>query len=497
MPTLDDLDPPRLKQAAKLLERENTKLAKKVIELEARVRTLENKEPTQLELLIAELERQLADRNRRLFGDSSERRAGDEPRKVRRSQRGHGPHVQRELPMLEERHELDAADQTCPSCGKELVAWDGQTEDSDEVDVIERRFVIVKHRRQKYRCTCGACVETAPTAPRLIPGGRYSSRFAVAVAIAKYTDHLPLERQTTMMQRQGLIVTSQTLWDQIEALAAKLEPLYVRLGQYIRSQPVIGADETPWKMLWSRARHSNKRWYAWALCASDAAFYQIEDSRSAEAGARVLGDFAGTAIVDGYSAYPAIQKMLGGRFRIAACHAHARRKFYEIQPLHPAECDEVLDLWAELYGVERETKDLSPDERLDARRTRAGPILKRIQQWALSIRALPESPLAKAIAYLGAMWNGLQVFLDDPNVSLDNNAVERALRAVVVGRKNHYGSKSRRGTEVAALFYSLIESAKICGLMPDDYLQYALDELLAEREPNLPHELVVEQLPLA
>src|SRR4029078_11002276 len=98
-------------------------------------------------------------------------------------------------------------------------------------------------------------------------------------------------------------------------------------------------------------------------------------------------------------------------------------------------------------------------------------IIRRIHDWALSTSALPQSPLGKAIAYMGSMWDGLQVFLDHPNVELDNNRTERALRGVVIGRKNHYGSRSQRGTEVAALFYSLIESAKLAGGGPHTYLQ--------------------------
>lgn len=492
MPTLDDLDDVQIRRAANVLERENRKLIHKNAKLESRVRELEGKQPTQLELRIAELERQLAERNRLLFGDKTERRQRtDREGHAAADKRGHGPQSQPELPIVEEQHQLDEADQACPSCGGTLEPWDGQSEDSDEVDVIERRFVIVRRRRQKYRCKCGSCVETAPGPARLIPGGRYSARFATAVAIAKYADHLPLERQVAMMRRQGLTITSQTLWDQIEALATRLAPAYERLGEYIRSHAVLGADETPWKMLRARNKAKRKRWYAWALAAPDAVIYRIDSSRSAEAAARALGDFRGTLVCDGYTAYETLRKQRAG-LRLAHCWAHARRKFWEIEPLYPDKCGPILELIGQLYGIEAETKDLDPQQRLDERRARAGPVVKQIHEQVLSTEALPESALGKAIKYLGGIWEGLQVFLDDPEVSLDNNAVERALRAVVLGRKNHYGSKSRRGTEVAALFYSLIESAKLAGLMPDDYLDRALDDALHERPIPLPHELVAD-----
>jgi transposase len=126
---------------------------------------------------------------------------------------------------------------------------------------------------------------------------------------------------------------------------------------------------------------------------------------------------------------------------------------------------------------------------LAARQARSKPVLQQIQRWALQTTSLPQSPLGKAIGYLSSLWPGLQVFVDDPNVSPDNNSVERALRAVVLGRKNHYGSRSRRGTEVAGLFYSLIESARLVDLDPDHYLKAAAMAALDGTLVPLPHEL--------
>ena len=123
------------------------------------------------------------------------------------------------------------------------------------------------------------------------------------------------------------------------------------------------------------------------------------------------------------------------------------------------------------------------------RQTFAQGNLQRIEQWALDTRALPQGGLGKAVAYMGGMWPGLLVFLDDPAVPVDNNATERALRGVVLGRKNHYGSRSQRGTEVAALFYSLIESAKLVGLGPHTYLRTAAYSGLRGTVPPLPHEM--------
>src|SRR5690606_31843415 len=168
--------------------------------------------------------------------------------------------------------------------------------------------------------------------------------------------------------------------------------------------------------------------------------------------------------------------------RVCPCHAPT---LADPPPTVTTGMGEVL----QLYSVERDAKTGPPEELLRVRRERSKPILRQIQDWALSTHALPQSGLGKAIAYMGSVWNGLQVFLDDPHVELDNNRTERALRGVVIGRKNHYGSRSRRGTEVAALFYSLIESAKLAGIGPHTYLRAAVNAALRGGQIPLPHEM--------
>lgn len=477
------MDGEQLRRAAKLLERENERLIRQVLELKQQLATAEGKGSEQLELL-AELERQLAARNRKLFGDSSEKRGSTKTDREAPSQTGHGPRVQLELTVTERIHVLDEADHVCPSCGGHLEEMAGQSEDAEEVDVLERQFVLVRHKRQKYRCSCGGCVETAPGPEKLIPGGRYSIDFAASVAIAKYADHLPLERQVRIMKRQGLVVDSQTLWDQINALARHLQPVHEALRAHVLSQPCIGADETFWRLM--EGNGDNKRWQTWAIVAPNAVSYRILDSRSAAAAAEVLGDYAGTLLCDGYSAYESLRKR-GGKFEIAHCWAHVRRKFVEAEEVAPEAAREVLDLIGEMYAAEADCD--AEDARARIRVERSRDIVRRIQDWALKQEGLPRSPLQKAIAYMGDLWPGLLRFLDDPWLSLDNNATERALRGVVLGRKNHFGSRSERGTDVAALFYSLIESAKLAGVEPDAYLRGAARQAIRGERISLPHEL--------
>jgi transposase len=503
---LDEIrDPALLRQVAVLLERENDKLRTKLQRLLTELAALRGEAAVTAQRELDVLTELLAQRERALFGPSSDRRPrteSDEAAAPPAPRRGHGPTAQPKLPMIEVVHELAEADQTCPQCGGALTEMQGQTEDSEEIDVVERRFVLVTHRRKKYRCACNGCIDTAPGPLRLagrpdVRGRRYAPAVAVEIAVNKYLDHLPLERQARVMSREGLTIESQTLWDQIEALATVLQPTYDALRQYVLTAPVLGADETWWRLL---GGPESKRWWAWSLTREDAVAYTILESRSQDAARQVLNGYRGIVIADGYGAYDALARA-GPGFTLAHCWAHVRRKFVEAEPHYPA-CAEVLDLIGQLYAVERSCPGVevgtSAEVRADAlalratrRREQSAAIVAAIRAWAHQQRALPESSLGKAIAYMLGLWPGLTRFLDDPRIALDNNATERGLRGMVVGRKNHYGSRSKRGTEVAALFYSLIESAKLCGVEPKAYLLHATYAAL--RDPGmvtLPHALL-------
>jgi transposase len=478
-----------LRTAAKILDRENERLIHENLKLQRE--NLRLKGGGDLQQRMEELERQLALLRQDKFGDSSEKRPAPKAEKPEpKPQTGHGPREQKSLERVEEIHLLDEPDKTCPKCGGDLKEWAGQFEESEEVDVIPRRWIVRHHKRQKYRCACQACVETALGVPKLIPGGRYSPDFAVDVAVSKYLDHMPLERQVRAMAREGLVVDSNTLWDQINALARHLAPVHERLHAYVLSKPVIGTDETHWKYLGPNgAEHPQKRWQAWTVVTDDAVSYRIVPSRSADAAREVFGGFRGIMMVDGYGVYEHLAKHDG--IVLANCWAHVRRKFFELENSAPAAVrDEILDLIGELYAVERDANgDREVLARLREDRSRAA--ITRIRAWlfAQKARALPRSALGKAVDYALERWSGLTRFVDDPRIPIDNNASERALRGPVVGRKNHYGSKSERGTQVAALLYSLCESAKLACIDPRVYLRGAIWSALRGEEVWLPHEV--------
>ena len=479
-----------LREMALLLERENRRLHERIQQLTLTLARLQGQDgAAALQMELEALKELLSKREQALFGDSSEKRPhsadsdSEVPAAEPNRRKGHGPRTQLALPVVEVLHVLDESSQGCPCCGGELAQMKDQTEDADEITVVERQFLVARHRRQKYRCQCNGAVVTAPGPGKLIAGGRYSPAFAVEVAISKYLDHLPLERQSRIMRREGLVVGSQTLWDQIDALAVHLEPTYRELGRRVLSAPLVHADETHWRLM---SKSEGKKYWAWCLTSADTAYYRIFDNRATGSAQQLLAGYRGTVVADGYSAYGSLARA-GPGFKLAHCWAHVRRKFIEIEPHYPRQAREVLDLIGELYAVERDVSARSaenPDAatllalRAHGRAEVSRALIERIRHWAESQMVLPRSGLGQAIRYMRELWPGLTRFLDDPIIPLDNNPVERALRGLVVGRKNHYGSRSRRGCEVAARLYSLIETAKLCGAEPKSYLIRAISEAL-------------------
>jgi len=481
-----------LRQMALLLDRENQRLIDRIKELQLEVSRLKGEDAKGAQQELDLLKELLEQRERILRGHLSEKRSRDEcePREDAAPQRGHGPRKQPELPIREQKHELDEADRVCKACGGALDEMPGQFEESEEVTVVERSFVLVKNQRKKYRCSCNGCIETAPAPPKVIPGSRYSPEFAVEVAIGKYLDHLPLERQCRIMRREGLQIDSQTLWDQLNGLARLLKLTRDALGDRVLASPLIHADETSWRFM---EKAANSKWWVWATACSDAVVYRILDSRSAEAAAKVLPGYHGIVMADGYGAYDALSRD-GPGFTLAHCWAHVRRKFIENENNFPKACAEILDLIGKLYEVEQQVPGTTEESlrfRAELREKQSRPLVRAIYDWMLAQAPLPQSGLGQAIQYMAGMWAGLTRFLEDPRIPLDNNHAERGLRGVVLGRKNHYGSRSKRGTEVAALFYSLLESAKLAGVEPKSYLLKATHTAIADRKAVLlPHDLL-------
>jgi transposase len=483
-----------VRQAALMLEAENQKLVQKNLELTRKLLELQGANPAQLTLKLAELQRQLEQRNQRIFGQLSERRHRRSSKGAKEPQQGHGPKPQPDLRVVDDVQELgEAASTVCPHCEKPVEEWPGQFEESEEIDVISREFVVKKIKRKKAHCECHRTIVTAPPPPKLFPSARYSIGFAILVIVSKYVDHLPLERQTRIMAREGLDVDSQTLWDYVHAVANLLRPAHEQLLAYILSKPVIGADETWWRLMGAEGKKQGgdaKRWHVWAACVEDAVCFHLEDSRGTHAAEKLLLGYDGVVMCDGYGVYGSLAKK-GGHFVLANCWSHCRRKMLEVEVAFEAEARQGLDLIDELFAIDATCPTGPPGDEMRARlrNERSREVVNRIKEWMSSVRALPESGLRKAVNYIAGLWDGLTRFLDDPRIPLSNNQTERSLRNPVVGRKNHYGSRSLRGTEAAAVLYSLVESARLAAIEPGAYLRHAVDAALRGDRIPLPHEI--------
>lgn len=379
-----------------------------------------------------------------------------------------GPTEQPRLPIVEAVFHLDDADRTCPSCGGGLSPMKGQFDESDLIDVVEVEYRVVKVKQQKYVCRCGGCVETAPGPDRALPGSRYSLPFAIKVVLDKWLDHIPLERQVRIHDRHGLTVTSQTLWDLAYSVAKRLAIVDDALLKHVLAQPVIGLDQTSWPRLETDA---TKPWQMWAMTAPGVVVHRIRDDKSAATFRALVGSYRGVIIADALGTHEA-----GARASpdivLAGCWAHVFRRFEEATPDHP-EAERALAWIRALYDIDEAAGNDEP-LRGELRRTRAPAILDELKAWLWSQAEMKSLSIGKAAAYAIGIWDRLTRFVDDARIPLDNNATERSIRGPVVGRKNHYGSRSRSGTEVASRLYSILETCKLHDVDPAAYLRAAV-----------------------
>jgi transposase len=262
-------------------------------------------------------------------------------------------------------------------------------------------------------------------------------------------------------------VTTQALWDQLHALGRRLESASRALLARLLTEPVVGLDQTSWPRLDGQ---SEKPWQMWCLTAPGSVVHRIRDDKGAATFKDLMNGYAGTIVCDALKTHEA-----GARgndaIALAGCWAHVYRKFEEAAPDHP-EAGLALKWIGQLYEIdERAEGDLT--KKGDLRRTEAANVIATMKTWLWGQAGLKTLSIGKAAAYVVANWDRLTRFLDDARVPLDNNATERAIRGPVVGRRNHFGSKSRRGTEVAAVFYTLLETAKLGGVDPAKYLREA------------------------
>jgi transposase len=370
----------------------------------------------------------------------------------------------------------------------------GLYQESKEITVFERVYQQVLHRQCKYRLkpefnrTGKEVLITAPGPAKVRPGSRYSIDFAVQVAIDKYEYHLPLERQRRKMEAQGLDVDTKTLYGLCEAVAEHCSGVRERIRKDILADFCAAhVDESPWPIVGQESQS-----YMWALSNRRGAYYQFEPSRSGLVAEEILKSHDGSILTDGYAGYNRVKKQ--ENLRVGQCWSHARREFFERLDTYPAEAHEALGFIDRLFAIEARAKTF--EELKALRLSESRDLIQEFHAWMLKTRAryLESTGLHKAIAYCLKFWPELTQFTRDLSLPLSNNDAERALRHIVMGRKNFNGSKSINGADTAASLYTVIESCKRVGLQPGQYLRYLIEARWYRDPIQTPFERAMELL---
>lgn len=375
---------------------------------------------------------------------------------------------------------VHAAPDACPACGGELRRLGEDVR--EELEYVPGGFRRVRHVRPKLSCRSCETIVQAPPASSPIPKGKPGPGLLAHVLVSKYCDHLPLYRQSAIYAREGVGLERSTMADWVGRASALMEPLIEALGRHAFAGGVIHGDDTPVPVLEPGAgkTKTGRLWVyvrderAHGSTAPPAAFYRYSPDRKGAHPQDHLKSFKGVLQADGYAGF---NELYRGDIIEAACWAHARRKFFDVHAASGSPiADEALKRIGDLYRIEAAIRGKPPDERRAARLERSKPILDVLKPWLEARRneLSRKSELAKAIGYALTRWTALSRFLDDGRVGIDNNAAERAIRAIALGRKNYLFAGSDSGGARAAAIYSLVETAKLNTLDPEKYLRDVL-----------------------
>jgi transposase len=369
-------------------------------------------------------------------------------------------------------------------------------EESEQLTVIPKKYVIDRILRAKYRCNCQGAIVTAPAPPRIVPGGSFSDEMILDVALSKYCDLIPIERYAAMAARSGLKdLPPQSLIELTHGLADYVSAAYRKIQAGVLCARVLHADETPHKML---EGSDKKSWYLWGFSTSEHCFFECHDTRSGDVASDVLIKSQAQVLVsDVFSGYGKAVRVANEARRAEKrpliqsgyCNAHARRYFFKCFPQY-RESQFYLDHFHEIYQLNDESRGQPPPRVLELRAQ------MKVRFEAMRAKALEELPgypepskYAKALRYFLGNWDGLTLFLGDPEVPIDNNPQERLMRNHVVGRKTWYGTHSERGALTAAILFTLVESCKLNHLNPREYFGQLIYDLHAGNPVLTPHEL--------
>ena len=379
---------------------------------------------------------------------------------------------------------IEPKEKVCPDCGGSLNHLGDDV--GETLEYVPARYKVIRTVRPKLSCTrCDRILqERAPNRP--IDHGVAGPGLLAHVLVSKYSDHLPLYRQSEIYEREGIDLDRSTLAGWVGGASRILEPVVDALRRYVLKSRKLHGDDIPVPVL-APGNGKTKTGRLWTYVRDDrpsgssdapAVWFAYSPDRKSEHPAEHLRLYRGTLQADGFAGFNRLYEK--GEIREAACWAHVRRKFHDLYEAHASPiAKEALDRIAALYAIEKEIRGRPPDERRQIRVEQAHPRLDSLKAWfqASLLKLSRKSELTQAIHYALGRWTPLLRYCDDGELEIDNNAAERALRAVALGRKNYLFAGSDSGGQRAAAMYSLIGSAKLNGINPEAYLSEVLTRI--------------------
>ena len=417
------------------------------------------------------------------------------PSKPASSRPGHGRgSLPKSLKRQRVVYDLEEAKRQCPECREKLRRIGEDV--SERLEYVPASLVVIEEACQKYACPKGCTVVTAekPMAP--IEKGLPGPGLVAHVAVSKYGDHLPLNRQEEIFRRQGVELSRQTMCDWMRQGADLVSPLYELMKERVLTSKAVQTDDTPVPVLDPELPRT-RTGRIWTYVGDEEHPYTVYDytpNRSRDGPEEFLKAFRGYLQADAYSAYDHFCKEPERGIMEVGCWAHSRRRFFEAQSSDLMRSTVMLAYIRLLYDVEREAREqkLQGEARRTLRQEKSKPILEDIRAYLEreQPQVLPKSPEGEAIAYTLSNWKALTRYLDDGDLAIDNNGAERSLRGIAVGRRNWTFYGSDHGGRTAAVLTSLIATSKRLGVDPFAYLRD-----LFERISRHPQSRLAELLP--
>ena len=411
------------------------------------------------------------------------------PESKPRGRRPLPPHLKRERIV----HDLVEADKHCGGCGEDLRHIGEEV--SERYEYIPAQMVVVEDACQKYACSCTVKTAAKPALP--IEKSTAGASLLAQVIVSKVADHLPVHRQAKMLRRFGVEIADQTMCGWMRQIADLLEPLYQRLKRFVLESKVVGTDDTPVKVLDRMLPHTRKGRF-WPYVGDrghPAVVYDYTPTRERIGPEEFLKPYRGYLQADAYAAYDSFFTDPARGLVEVGCWAHARRHVWNARENEPARMGAVLAYIAQLYAVEKRARScgVCGDELRLLRQQASRPVLEQLQPYLLKIKdeLLPKSDAGLAVAYILKNWNALTRYVDDGDLSIDNNHTERSLRGVALGRSNWTFLGSDRGGRTMAVLRSFVSSCELVKVDPFAWFRDVLSRIathsIQKLDDLLPH----------